>query len=120
MTTRRLILVVDDDPDLRELLTLALSSEEVDVECAENGRQALALLARRRPDLILLDMKMPVMDGWEFSRILDGRADRPPVVVVTAASNSAERAREVHAEGWLGKPFELDDVRATARRFLTP
>jgi CheY-like chemotaxis protein len=118
MTPRRLILVVDDDPDLRELLALALTTDDVEVACAGNGREALGLLDQRRPDLILLDMRMPVMDGWEFSRRLDRRADRPPVVVVTAASDSAERAREVHAEAWLGKPFEVEDVRGVVHRFL--
>ena len=111
------ILVVDDDPDLRELMTLTLSSDEIEVECAENGLEALECLERHRPDLILLDMKMPVMDGWEFCRRLEG-TDRPPIVVVTAANDPAGRASEVHAEAWLGKPFEFAEVRAMVKKFV--
>jgi len=69
------------------------------------------------PDLILLDMKMPVMNGWEFCRALEGRDARPPIVVLTAAPDPACRAAEVHADGWLGKPFEYADLEAIVRRF---
>jgi CheY-like chemotaxis protein len=115
---RSIALVVEDDPDLRELLATILEAEDLDVESAENGRQALESMERRRPDLILLDMRMPVMDGWAFCRELDRRGPRPPIVVLTAATDPAERAAEVRADGWLGKPFDYRSLRAQLDRFL--
>jgi CheY-like chemotaxis protein len=111
------ILVVDDDPDLREFLRLALTSMGFEVTSAANGEEALDMMKGYDPDLILLDMKMPVMSGWEFSRALEGRDPRPPIVVLTAAPDPAARAAEAHADGWLGKPFEYADLEVTVRRF---
>jgi CheY-like chemotaxis protein len=111
------ILVVDDDPDLREFLRLMLTSMGFEVISAANGQEALDVLEGHNPDLILLDMKMPVMNGWEFCRAVDGRDACPPIVVLTAAPDPAARAAEAHADGWLGKPFEYEDLEATVRRF---
>ena len=111
------ILVVDDDPDLREFLQLTLTSMGFEVTSAANGQEALADMEGYDPDLILLDMKMPVMNGWEFCHALEDRDSRPPIVVLTAAPDPAGRAAEVHAEGWLGKPFEYADLEAVVRRF---
>jgi urea transport system substrate-binding protein len=111
------ILIVDDDPDLREFLQLMLTSMGFEVTSAANGQEALDILEGRHPDLILLDMKMPVMDGWEFSRALEAHDARPPIVVLTAAPDPAARAAEAHADGWLSKPFEYEDLEATVRRF---
>lgn len=111
------ILVVDDDPDLRECLQLLVTSMGFDVTIAANGQEALDVMDVHDPDLIILDMKMPVMNGWEFCRALEARAARPPIVVLTAAPDAAARAAEVHAEGWLGKPFEYADLEAIVLRF---
>ena len=111
------ILVVDDDADLRDFLRLMVTSMGFEVTCAANGQEALNVMEGHDPDLILLDMKMPVMDGWQFCRALEGRDARPPIVVLTAAPDPAARAAEVCAEGWLGKPFEYAALEATVRRF---
>ena len=111
------ILVVDDDPDLREFLRLMITSMGFEVTSAANGQEALDDMEGHDPDLILLDMKMPVMNGWEFCRALEGRDTHPPIVVLTAAPDPAGRAAEVHADGWLGKPFECADLEAIVRRF---
>jgi two-component system, chemotaxis family, chemotaxis protein CheY len=111
------ILVVDDDPDLREFLRLMLTSMGFEVTSAANGQEALDVMKGHCPDLILLDMKMPVMNGWEFCRALEGCSARPPIVVLTAAPDPAARAAEAHADGWLGKPFEYGDLEATVLRF---
>ena len=72
---------------------------------------ALALLDEERPDLILLDMKMPGMDGWEFARrYAELPGPRPPIVVVTAAQDASRRAAEIAAQGYLAKPFGIDDL----------
>ena len=111
------ILVVDDDPDLRDFLRLLLTSMGFEVTSAANGQEALEVMEGRCPDLILLDMKMPVMNGWEFCRALECRDARPPIVVLTAAPDPAARAAEAHADGWLGKPFDYAELEATVRRF---
>ena len=117
MTRQGEILVVDDDPDLREFLRLMLTSMGFEVTSAANGREALDVMDGHDPDLILLDMKMPVMNGWEFCRALERRDARPPIVVLTAAPDPAALAAEAHADGWLGKPFEYEELEATVRRF---
>jgi CheY-like chemotaxis protein len=117
VTSTGRILVVDDDADLREFLRLMLTSIGFEVTSAANGQEALDLMEDHCPDLILLDMKMPVMNGWEFCRALEGRDARPPIVVLTAAPDPAARAAEVHADGWLGKPFEYEELEATVRQF---
>jgi len=111
------ILVVDDDTDLREFLRLMLTSMGFEVTSAANGQEALDVMEGHDPDLVLLDMKMPVMSGWEFCRALEGRDARPPIVVLTAAPDPACRAAEVQADGWLGKPFEYADLEAIVHRF---
>lgn len=118
MSARPLVLVVDDDDDLRELLGVLLATEGVEVASAANGLEALSAIAARRPDLILLDMKMPVMDGWELCRRLDADGGRPPILVMTAAFDPAARAAEVRADGWIGKPFENEEIRSMVRSIV--
>lgn len=106
-----LLLVVDDEPDLLDLMSEALSSQGYRVATAKHGQEALQRIRDEEPQLILLDMRMPVMDGWTFARILRERYGRRiPVVVVTAAEDSKLRAAEVGAECHLGKPFALQQL----------
>lgn len=106
-----LVLVVDDDPDILELMSEALVGQGYRVTTAKHGEEALERVAAEEPRVILLDMRMPVMDGWTFARVLRERHGRSiPLVVVTAAENSELRASEVGAERHLGKPFELDEL----------
>lgn len=112
------VLVVDDDPDLRGLLRTMLELEGLEVDEASDGKAALDAVQRHRPDLILLDMRMPVMDGWAFCRELDRQGDRPKVIVLTAAADPAERAAEVCADEWLGKPFEYQALLSAVDRLL--
>ena len=111
MSGPRRVLVVDDDESIRELVDMALSSEGHQVLTAPHGRAALEVIAKSPPDVILLDMKMPVMDGWEFMRVYrEAPGQHAPIVVVTAAADAAGRAAEVAADGHLPKPFELEDL----------
>jgi CheY-like chemotaxis protein len=101
------VLVVEDDPDLAALEADVLAERGHDVEVANNGREALDAVARHKPDLILLDMKMPVMGGREFAEEYRRREPHTaPIVVVTAADDAQRRAAEVGASAWLGKPFD--------------
>lgn len=105
------ILVIEDDPAIRQVITYALSDEGYVVKEAANGRAALALVERQHPDLIILDMRMPEMDGWEFAQRYRARyAHRVPIIVLTAARDAAQRGGEIEAEGYVAKPFDLDDL----------
>ncbi len=115
------ILVVEDDLDLLGLVEMLLQDTGYRVRTASDGLQALARVAEEMPSLILLDMRMPVMNGWEFAREFRARHGRGcPIVVVTAAENARRRAEEIGADAWLAKPFDLDDVLALVTRFLGP
>jgi CheY-like chemotaxis protein len=116
------VLVVDDDPDLSELVAAVLRGEGYEVRTANNGAQALDDLHEHGvPDLILLDMKMPVMDGWEFARILNAEYDHlAPVVVISAAENPGQRAAEIGAKGWIGKPFDIDRLIGAVDAHIRP
>lgn len=105
------ILIVDDDPDLLELVGEVLASRGHRVVLARNGMEALERIEREVPGLVLLDMRMPVMDGWTFARHLRERHGRSiPVVVMTAAEDSKLRADEIGADSDLGKPFDLQQL----------
>lgn len=105
------LLVVEDDPDLSGLMSMILGDAGYSVRVAENGAVALARVAEEMPGVILLDMRMPVMNGWEFAREFRARYGRAArIIVVTAAENARLRAQEIEADGWLEKPFELDAV----------
>ena len=116
--THKPVLLVEDDLDLMGMVELLLSSEGYPVITATNGQEALQHLAQGMPGLILLDMKMPIMNGWEFAREFRSRYDhQAPIVVLTAAENARKRAEEIGAEGYLGKPFEIDDLLRIVERY---
>lgn len=114
MTTRTeapRVLVVDDDASIRQFIAMALTDSGYEVTTASHGHEALESAQRSPPDVILLDMRMPVMDGWAFARAY---RDRPPphapVVVLTAARDAALSAADISADGFLPKPFELREL----------
>ena len=103
------VLVVDDDPSIRELLSTALEEDGYEVVPAVNGQDALAVCERWRPDVIVLDLMMPVMDGWTFAKRLRER-DEIPIVVLSAATDLARHAKTIGAAAVIGKPFDLDQL----------
>jgi CheY-like chemotaxis protein len=113
------ILVVDDDQDVLDLVQFVLESKGYDVMTALDGRAALDVVAHREPDLILLDLKMPVMDGGAFAAAFRSQNGKAPIVVVTAADDARKRAAEIAAADWLAKPFETDDLLAAVSRNLS-
>jgi DNA-binding response OmpR family regulator len=113
------VLVVEDDPDLTALLEMILAGAGYAVRSAADGAQALLRVAERMPDIVLLDMCMPVMNGWVFAREFVARHGRAaPIVVVTAAEDARARAHDIGADAWLEKPFELEELLATVARLL--
>jgi CheY-like chemotaxis protein len=112
------ILVVDDDPAILATVADALVLEGLPVWTATNGAEALALIdTDDRPSLVLLDMRMPVLDGWGFMRAVRERGLNLSVVVMTAATDARRWGREIGAHGVLAKPFELDDLLSAVSQF---
>jgi CheY-like chemotaxis protein len=113
------VLVIEDDSSIRDVLDMALTMQGHDVATAANGREGLAVLSRWRPDLIVLDLMMPVMDGWQFSleQRLAGYGD-VPVLVLTASRNPADSKQALQAAERLQKPFELRHLLDTVNRLV--
>jgi DNA-binding response OmpR family regulator len=103
------ILIVDDDADIRLLLRLELSAEGHHIEEAPDGHEALTAIDADRPDLVLLDIMMPVLDGWGVLEALDIDS-APPIVVITALASDGDRhIAELLEQGALDvipKPFD--------------
>lgn len=116
------VLVVDDEPDLRQLTADLLISHGFDVVIAQHGREALERLGEHRPDLVLLDLNMPVMDGWEFraaqARLLESHLVNIPVLILTGADGAPEHAATLHAFGLIEKPFHPDQLLDAVRTAL--
>jgi CheY-like chemotaxis protein len=106
-----LVLVVDDEPSIRTLTELALIAQGYRVQVAANGKDAIRRLKEAPPDVILLDLNMPVMDGWAFraeqKRLADARLSEIPVLLLTGEDDAAHHAARLQAVGVLRKPFEI-------------
>jgi DNA-binding response OmpR family regulator len=114
--TARPILVVDDDPEILAMLRDFLESEGHVVRTAANGAEALDALDEVAPALILLDMRMPVVDGWAFAQQLRERELTYPIVVMTAAESARRWAEEIGATGYIAKPFDVNELLETIDR----
>ena len=111
MAVERLILVVDDDPDILQTLALCLSTEGYRVVMASNGQEALEILPKEKPACILLDLMMPVMDGWQFVAELEGRGMRNAPLLILSADRAVQgHATKLRADAFLAKPFDLDEL----------
>ena len=112
------VLIVEDDPDILSSLAEALREESFDVETAANGYQALTRLETTMPDVIFLDLMMPLMDGWKFLETARRRFPglRTPVVLLSAVHNLDEETRRLGVAAALAKPFDLQEVSRLAHR----
>jgi DNA-binding response OmpR family regulator len=105
------VLIVDDDEDMAEVVKAVLDSEGYHCRYAANGRQALDEVAAAMPAVVLLDMLMPVMNGWDCARALRARYGMAlPIIVMTAAEHAEARRNDVGADGVLSKPFDLHEL----------
>ena len=116
------ILVVEDDAAIRGLVTEVLRDDGYDVSEAANGVEALAYVGNHEPDLIVLDLMMPVMDGWTFVEECrrTARCSEVPIVVTSAShdlSGTAERLRSYGVRTCLAKPFDVDGLLALVERY---
>ena len=112
------ILIVEDDADLREMMAQLLLLEGFNAQTVANGREALDYLrATERPELILLDLMMPVMDGWEFRREQqrDPKLAGVPVIVLSALDQT--RVGDIGAAAFLKKPLDFDRLLELVRRY---
>lgn len=113
------VLIVDDDADMLEVMELVLRDAGYPTRSAMNGRLALDAVANGMPRLILLDMLMPVMNGWQFAREFRARyGDAVPIVVATAAEHVRARSDGLDASDVLPKPFEVADLLRVVARYV--
>ncbi len=118
-TDSALVLVVDDDFQIRQLIQWTLEDEGLPVETAADGRQALEQVQQCKPDLMILDINMPLMDGYTVAAALHAtHGDEIPIITLTAAGQVADKARAVGAVDYLSKPFDLDDLVHSVWRAL--
>ncbi len=113
------ILVVDDKPELRTLLNSYLTQEGFEVLAAANGQEALFVARREKPDLIILDLMMPEMGGYDFMRAYSREADTP-VIILTAKLDENDKVLglELGADDYVTKPFSPRELTARARAVL--
>jgi CheY-like chemotaxis protein len=116
------VLVVDDESDLRELVAELLLWHGYDVVLAQHGREALERLCEYCPDLVLLDLNMPVMDGWQFRaaqrRLVEPDLVNIPVLLLTSANGASDHAATLKAVGLIEKPFDPDRLVDAVRTAL--
>jgi len=116
------ILVVEDDPALREMLTMVLEEEGYTIIQAANGQEALEQVQFVTPALILLDLMMPVMDGWQFLEFIREKAElqKLPVLLLSANREVALTAEQSQVKAYLPKPFDLDRLIADVALYKLP
>jgi two-component system cell cycle response regulator DivK len=116
------ILVVEDQEDNRQILRDLLGSVGYELTEAENGEEAIAAVTKRRPDLILMDIQLPVMDGYEATRRIkaDPATKSIPIIVVTsyALSGDEAKARAAGCDAYVTKPYSPRQLLAKVREFL--
>lgn len=114
------VLIAEDDRQVRESLTRALVMERYLVETATNGAEALLEISRTQPDVVVLDMMMPILDGLTACRRLREAGDRTPVLILTARQEVSDRVAglDAGADDYLVKPFVLEELLARLRALL--
>jgi two-component system chemotaxis response regulator CheY len=116
------VLVVDDDPAIRGLVAEALRGEGYTVDVAAHGREGLEAVRANRPQTVILDLMMPVMDGFSFLEACQREklCEDVPIVVISAVHDVMRRVVERPVRACVAKPFDLDDLIRTVGRFVRP
>ena len=114
------VLLIDDEADLVQAMKDYLEDEGLDVTTASNGKEALEKLSSKNmPDIIILDMKMPIMDGRTFAHIFHERFDDDaPIILVSGDANAQKNALSIQATGWIEKPFKLDELLSKINEYV--
>ena len=117
------ILVADDDPDILSIVSMSLETQGYTVHKATNGREAVDLARQHHPDLILMDMMMPVVSGYEAIGELKADASTKDIVIVglsaKAMATDMERATDVGIDGYITKPFRIAQVLSVVESYLS-
>ena len=117
------ILVVEDQPDGRQIIRDMLAPTDYEITEAENGEEALAAVTKQRPDLILMDVQMPIMDGYTATRRIKGDATLRsiPIIAVTsyALTDEEKKARAAGCDDYVSKPFSPRQLLAKIRQYLS-
>jgi two-component system response regulator VicR len=121
--TRRCILCVEDEPEMIDLIRMILARKGFEVLGAAGGVEGLKLIQSEHPDLVLLDLMMPDMDGWEVYQQMkaDEKTRSIPVIVVTAKAQSVDKVLGLHiakVDDYIAKPFSPQDLMASVERVL--
>jgi CheY-like chemotaxis protein len=121
MVNQRSILVVDDEEALRTVLSSELVSEGYSVETASDGDEAITILTGKVFDLVLLDIKMPRVDGFEVLRFIKKNSPQIKVIMLTAFADlkNAIESKKLGAEDFISKPYDLVDLLTTIERVLS-
>jgi DNA-binding response OmpR family regulator len=120
MSVRQRVLIVEDEPDMLMLLRMNLEAAGFEASLAADGATAMRRIAAERPDVVLLDLMLPVLDGWAVLADLHSREQAPPVIVCSAKGSQRDlaRAQELGAVEFITKPFDMEDVLDTVREVL--
>lgn len=117
------ILVVDDEADLVETIQFALELEGYNVLVASNGEEGLNMARQEKPDLILLDLMLPKLDGYKVCRLLkfDERYKYIPILMLTAKTQEKDKilGKETGANEYINKPFDMDELMAKIKSYLS-
>jgi CheY-like chemotaxis protein len=120
VTTRKRILVIDDEKDIREMFRRLLSERDYKVLTAANGQEGLSLMEVELPDLVILDIAMPVMNGYQFLEKVNGdrRTKDIPVIAISGVDTDIDRLKELGMDEFLSKPFSSTVLLETMERLL--
>ena len=113
------VLIVDDEPDTLELVKLVLESGGFKTVLASNGKEALKVLESTKPDLVLLDVMMPDMDGWEVFRKIKEKYSTLPIAILTAKAQNFDKLMGLHvlkADDYITKPFGKNELISRVRK----
>ncbi|MGA2625035.1 MAG: response regulator [Bacteroidota bacterium] len=121
MQNQHSILVVDDEEALRTVLSSELASEGYQVESASDGDEAISIVQNKKFDLVLLDIKMPKVDGFEVLKFIKKNYPQLKVIMLTAFADlkNAIESKKLGAEDFISKPYDLVDLLTTIERVLT-
>ena len=114
------LLILDDDPALVSVMKEILEEEGYRVATSTDGLDALRLVDETHPSAILMDMRMPGMDGWAFAGSLKEKGSAASVIVITGGDHALEWAQEVGADDYLAKPFDMAELLAPVKRYCAP
>jgi two-component system, cell cycle response regulator DivK len=116
------ILVVEDQPDSRQIIRDMVAGTDYEITEAENGEEALAAIAKQRPDLILMDIQLPIMDGYTATRLIktDPALRSIPIIAVTSYALAVEekKARAAGCDDYVTKPFSPRELLAKIRQYM--